>query len=149
VFSFDAPFMGSTGGISLARPVVGMEASPYGLGYRFVASDGGIFTFGYSQFFGSAVSPLAIGLCTVTMSNPNPKGGSGETATIRSTVPNAAVIVTVNYEHKVSTANGVTDGAGNGYVVFDVGHPIVGVPASVIADLGNGSAFCSTSFTPR
>ena len=87
VFAFDSPFLGSTGSLHLAKPVVGMEASPFGTGYRFVASDGGIFTFGSSQFFGSAVSPLPLGICSVIMSNPNPKGGSGETATIRSTVP--------------------------------------------------------------
>jgi hypothetical protein len=45
IFSFDAPFDGSTGNIRLDRPVVGMEAAPNGSGYRLVASDGGIFCF--------------------------------------------------------------------------------------------------------
>jgi ribosomal protein L24E len=31
-----------------------MEASPSGAGYRFVADDGGVFSFGSSQFYGSA-----------------------------------------------------------------------------------------------
>jgi hypothetical protein len=149
IFSFNAPFLGSTGNIQLAKPVVGMETNTSGSGYRFVASDGGIFTFGSSQFFGSAVSPLPIGICTVTMSNPNPKGDTGETATLRTTVPNAAVILTVNYKNRVSTANGATDGAGNGDVDFEIEHPVIGYPVSVIADVGNGTAFCSTSFTPR
>ena len=53
IFSFHAPFLGSTGGIHLNKPIVGMEASPNGQGYRFVASDGGIFTYGQAPFDGS------------------------------------------------------------------------------------------------
>jgi hypothetical protein len=34
-----------------------MTASVSGSGYRFVASDGGIFDFGSAAFFGSAVGP--------------------------------------------------------------------------------------------
>jgi hypothetical protein len=45
VFSFNAPFYGSTGSLHLNKPIVGMEAAPDGSGYRFVASDGGIFSF--------------------------------------------------------------------------------------------------------
>ena len=45
VFSFNAPFYGSTGSIRLNQPVVGMEAASNGSGYRFVASDGGIFCY--------------------------------------------------------------------------------------------------------
>jgi hypothetical protein len=52
VFSFGAPFLGSTGSIHLNRPVVGVE-SEIGTGYRFVASDGGVFPFGTSTFLGS------------------------------------------------------------------------------------------------
>ena len=37
----------------LARPVVGMAATPTGHGYWLVASDGGIFTFGDATFLGS------------------------------------------------------------------------------------------------
>ena len=55
IFSFDAPFYGSTGAILLDKPIVGMESNSTGTGYRFVASDGGIFDFGSSSFFGSAV----------------------------------------------------------------------------------------------
>ena len=53
IFSFNAPFEGSTGAMHLNRPVVGMSASPDGRGYWFVASDGGIFSFGDAQFYGS------------------------------------------------------------------------------------------------
>jgi hypothetical protein len=52
VFSFGAPFHGSTGGVPLNAPVVGIEADPAGGGYRFAASDGGVFCFGLA-FSGS------------------------------------------------------------------------------------------------
>ncbi len=48
-----APFYGSTGGLHLARPIVGMAATPDGGGYWLVASDGGIFAFGDARFHGS------------------------------------------------------------------------------------------------
>ena len=51
-FSYGGPFLGSTGSLHLNRPVVGME-TVIGAGYRFVANDGGVFTFGASTFFGS------------------------------------------------------------------------------------------------
>ena len=54
VFAFGgAPFYGSTGGIRLAQPVVGMSTSPTNAGYWLVAGDGGVFAFGDSKFFGS------------------------------------------------------------------------------------------------
>jgi len=37
------------------QPIVGMAARPQGDGYWFVASDGGVFSFGAAGFFGSAV----------------------------------------------------------------------------------------------
>jgi hypothetical protein len=45
-----APFLGSTGAIALNKPITGMEAASSGGGYRFVASDGGIFYFGSESF---------------------------------------------------------------------------------------------------
>ena len=54
IFAFgDAGFFGSTGAIKLAKPIVGMAATPSGQGYWLVASDGGIFAFGDAGFFGS------------------------------------------------------------------------------------------------
>jgi hypothetical protein len=66
IFSYgDASFFGSTGGMKLNAPVVGMAATPYspgaggapaspaGLGYWLVASDGGVFNYGDAKFFGS------------------------------------------------------------------------------------------------
>jgi hypothetical protein len=56
VFAFGAPFYGSTGGERLNAPVNGMTGTPSGHGYLFVASDGGIFTYGDAAFHGSAGS---------------------------------------------------------------------------------------------
>jgi ribosomal protein L24E len=57
IFAFaDASFFGSTGGISLNQPIVGMAASPTAQGYWFVARDGGIFAFGDAKFAGSTGS---------------------------------------------------------------------------------------------
>ena len=54
IFAFgDAGFFGSTGAMTLAKPIVGMAATPSGRGYWLVASDGGIFAFGDAGFFGS------------------------------------------------------------------------------------------------
>ena len=53
IFSFGAAgFHGSTGGIHLNQPVVGMDARADGNGYWLVARDGGIFAFD-APFFGS------------------------------------------------------------------------------------------------
>ena len=57
IFSFgDARFHGSTGGMRLNQPIVGMAATPSAEGYWLVASDGGIFAFGDAGFFGSTGS---------------------------------------------------------------------------------------------
>ena len=54
IFAFgDATFHGSTGDITLAKPIVGMTATKSGRGYYMVASDGGIFAFGDATFHGS------------------------------------------------------------------------------------------------
>jgi Tol biopolymer transport system component len=54
IFAYGAlDFLGSTGGIRLVKPIVGMAASPTGRGYWLVASDGGVFAFGQAGFFGS------------------------------------------------------------------------------------------------
>lgn len=54
VFAFgSARFHGSTGGIRLNQPVVGLAAVGAGEGYWLVARDGGIFAFGQAAFHGS------------------------------------------------------------------------------------------------
>jgi len=57
IFAFGgAPYYGSTGGMVLNKPVVGMASAPDGGGYWLVASDGGIFSYGDAQFYGSTGS---------------------------------------------------------------------------------------------
>ena len=57
VFSFgNAQFHGSTGGMRLNRPVVGMAATHDAGGYWEVATDGGVFSFGDAPFHGSTGS---------------------------------------------------------------------------------------------
>ena len=54
IFNFgNLPFCGSTGGIVLNQPVVGMAGTSDGGGYWTVARDGGIFSFGDAHFYGS------------------------------------------------------------------------------------------------
>jgi hypothetical protein len=54
IFTFGlTQFFGSTGGVHLNQPVVGMAATADDRGYWLTASDGGIFTFGDAAFYGS------------------------------------------------------------------------------------------------
>jgi hypothetical protein len=54
IFSFGGlPFCGSTGGMALNAPVVGMAITPNTGGYWLVASDGGVFAYGAARFYGS------------------------------------------------------------------------------------------------
>ena len=54
IFDFGrAPYYGSTGSLSLQRPVVGITPTATGAGYWLVASDGGVFSFGDATFEGS------------------------------------------------------------------------------------------------
>ncbi|TML39465.1 MAG: hypothetical protein E6G27_10920 [Actinobacteria bacterium] len=52
-FGKNTKFFGSTGNVTLNKPVVGMANTPDSQGYWNVASDGGIFAFGDGGFFGS------------------------------------------------------------------------------------------------
>jgi hypothetical protein len=68
VFTFAAPFFGSTGNMHLDAPVVGMAATTDDVGYRLVGSDGGVFRFGIAEFHGSmGAKPLnkpAVGMAS-------------------------------------------------------------------------------------
>jgi hypothetical protein len=79
VFSFgNAQFHGSTGGIHLNMPVVGLAATHDSAGYWEVASDGGIFTFGDARFVGSVPGILNPGETLnqpVVGMAPTPDGG--------------------------------------------------------------------------
>ena len=58
MFSYNAPFYGSTGSITLNKPVVGGFNNNSYDGYWLVASDGGVFTYSPPNenmpFYGSA-----------------------------------------------------------------------------------------------
>jgi hypothetical protein len=55
IFNYgDAAFYGSTGAITLNKPIVGMAPTFDGKGYWLDASDGGIFNYGDAAFDGSA-----------------------------------------------------------------------------------------------
>jgi Big-like domain-containing protein len=54
IFSFgSAQFYGSTGGLTLQRPVVGIVPTSDHAAYWLDASDGGVFSFGNTRFYGS------------------------------------------------------------------------------------------------
>jgi hypothetical protein len=81
IFSFGgAPFYGSTGGIVLNKPIVGMTAvgspsSPLnGKGYWLIASDGGVFSYGDAQFYGSTGSMTLNKPIVGMTSTPDGKG---------------------------------------------------------------------------
>ena len=52
--SFDADFFRPGADLVLNSPIVGMVATPSGKGYRLVASDGEVLTFGDAHFSGAA-----------------------------------------------------------------------------------------------
>ncbi len=57
VFAYGgAPFYGSTGSLTLNKPIVGITPTPTGQGYWLFASDGGVFSYGDAQFHGSTGS---------------------------------------------------------------------------------------------
>ncbi len=67
IFTFgSAQFYGSTGNLTLQRPVVGITPTSDRAGYWLVASDGGVFSFGDTQFYGSipgiGLAPAGSGL---------------------------------------------------------------------------------------
>jgi hypothetical protein len=66
------PFLGSTGALRLASPVVGMAATPSGNGYWLVAADGGVFAFGDAVFRGST-GAIRLARPVVAMA-PTPSG---------------------------------------------------------------------------
>ena len=99
VFNFgDIPFCGSTGAITLNRPVVGVGPTPDGGGYWEVAADGGLFAFGDAGFYGSMggkhLNKPIVGIAATAMAAATgrwpPTAGSSPSATPPSTAPWAA-----------------------------------------------------------
>ena len=74
IFTFgDAQFYGSTGNITLNKPIVGLETYPFLEGYWLVATDGGVFTFGSAPFLGStgniALNKPIVGMASTPSGN--------------------------------------------------------------------------------
>ncbi len=75
IFTFGAaPFYGSTGALTLQRPVVGMTVTGDRSGYWLVAADGGVFSFGDANFYGSipglGIAPAGSGVGTKELNAP-------------------------------------------------------------------------------
>jgi lysophospholipase L1-like esterase len=60
-------------GRTLSAPIEGIAATPSGLGYTLVASDGGVFTFGDATFEGSDVNPSEPPMEPSVFSDQDPK----------------------------------------------------------------------------
>ena len=69
-----ATFYGSTGSMTLNKPIVGMASTPDGKGYWLVASDGGIFSYGDATFYGSTGSMTLNKPIVGMASTPDGKG---------------------------------------------------------------------------
>ena len=67
-------FHGSTGGIRLNRPIVGIAATPTGNGYWLVADDGGVFCFGDARFLGSLGGLTLVARIVAMAATPTGKG---------------------------------------------------------------------------
>ena len=75
VFSFgDASFYGSTGAMTLNKPIVAAMATPDGKGYWLVASDGGVFSFGDASYYGSTGAMTLNKPIVAAMATPDGKG---------------------------------------------------------------------------
>jgi hypothetical protein len=75
VFSFHAPFYGSTGSLTLNQPMRAITSTRDGRGYWLIAGDGGVFAFGDAGFQGS-VPGLGLGLTDIVGIAPdNATGG--------------------------------------------------------------------------
>jgi hypothetical protein len=62
IFSFNAPFYGSTGNLHLPAPVVTTVSTPTGRGYWLLGADGTVYPFGDAGSYGSARGFRAVGM---------------------------------------------------------------------------------------
>ena len=75
VFSFgDASYYGSTGAMTLNKPIVAAMATPDGKGYWLVGSDGGVFSFGDASYYGSMGGKTLNKPIVAAMATPDGKG---------------------------------------------------------------------------
>ncbi|MCZ7526816.1 MAG: CapA family protein [Acidimicrobiia bacterium] len=109
IFTYgDAAFHGSTGGLRLSQPVVGMAPTPTGNGYWLVAADGGIFTFGDAAFHGSLAGSMPDGVAATSV-DPTPTGGGYWVVTAPSTV----TVALAGDVHGEGRVRGLLDAGGN------------------------------------
>jgi Glycosyl hydrolases family 16 len=93
VFNYgDAAFYGSSGGVSLNKPIVAMAATPDGRGYWLVASDGGVFNYGDAAFYGSS-GGVSLNKPIVAMAAP--LATPGRASAPASVTPNTATTTAV------------------------------------------------------
>lgn len=95
-------------------------------------------------------SPLVLGGCTVSVSNPAPlQGQTAETVTV-STTAGAEVRLEADYLHTRSVHSGLADGSGSASFSLGIAHAEPGVTVRVTAgvSLRGVKDSCSTSFTP-
>ncbi|MHB1488814.1 MAG: SpoIID/LytB domain-containing protein, partial [Acidimicrobiales bacterium] len=155
IFSFgSAKFYGSTGGMKLNQPVVGMGRTADGGGYWLVASDGGIFSYGDAKFYGST-GAIQLNKPIVGMA-PTPDGGGywlvasdggifnyGD-ATFDGSLPGIGVSATAVGMYPALSGSGylVTTGAGGVYsfgdapTLGDVTQVVTGYPGGVLGVVG-------------
>jgi len=62
IFSFNAPFYGSTGNMTLPAPIVTTVSTPTGKGYWLLGANGTVYPFGDAQSYGSASGFRAVGM---------------------------------------------------------------------------------------
>ena len=117
-----SPYEGSTGSLTLNKPIVGMAADPQTGGYWLVASDGGIFSFN-APFLGAAaslsLSQPVVGIVPVPTNSPYPSGSNGVDVSIfqcaSMTSPNS-VLATQNVGSYAIVGTGInTFGVGANY----------------------------------
>jgi hypothetical protein len=87
IFSFNAPFLGSTGDLKLNKPIVGMAADPDKKGYWFVASDGGIFA--YEARFAGSTGAMTLNKPIVGMASTPPARATGSSPPTAASSPSA------------------------------------------------------------
>jgi hypothetical protein len=77
IFSFNAPFYGSTGNVALPAPIVTTVSTPSGKGYWLLGANGTVYPFGDATAHGSASGIQAVGMAPTADGNGYWIVGSG------------------------------------------------------------------------